>query len=104
MNIPEVPKHLTSTLMCSGQPKFTIEQIKGHFPSLLQNIMKINIQMKPAEGTTFEGSNFVWSIQQFFKICKAHDKEFRILPWNIEEQNDDTIKSSSLTDYKQIPE
>ena len=104
MNIPEVPKRLTSTVMCSGQPKFTIEQIKGHFPSLLQNIMKINIQMKPAEGTNFEGSNFVWSIQQFFKMCKAHDKEFRILPWNIENQSDDTIKSSSITDYKQIPE
>ena len=66
--------------------------------------MKINIQMKPAEGTTFQGSNFVWSIQQFFKICKSHDKEFRILPWNIDNQNDETIKSSSLTDYKQIPE
>ena len=104
MNIPEIPERLTSTLMCSGQPKFTIEQIKGHFPSLLQNIMKINLQMKPAEGTTFKGSNFVWSIQQFFKMCKSHDKEFRILPWNIEEQNDDTIKSSSLTDHKQIPE
>ena len=89
--------------MCSGQPKYTIEQIKDHFPSLLQNIMKINIQMKPAEGTNFEVSNFVWSIQQFFRMCKTHDKEFRILPWNIENQDDSTIKSSSITDYKQIP-
>ncbi len=89
--------------MCSGQPKYTIEQIKDHFPSLLQNIMKINVQMKPAEGTNFEVSNFVWSIQQFFRICKTHDKEFRILPWNIENQDDSTIKSSSITDYKQIP-
>ena len=104
-NTPDIPnpKELKSTMMCSGQPKFTIEQIKDHFPSLLQNIMKINIQMKPADGTNFEVSNFVWSIQQFFRICKAHDKEFRILPWNIENQDDSTIKGSSLTDYKQIP-
>lgn len=84
--------------MCSNQAWYTAEAIKENFISITQHVMKIDVTFTPTAKTNFANTTITKAMEKFFKICKNHDEEFHILPWNPDKTGDLLIST-----WQQIP-
>ncbi len=87
-----------SSSMCSNQARYTAEAIKAHFINVKQHVMKIDVTFTPTAKNGFANTTITKAMEEFYKICKAHDEEFQILPWNPEKTGD-----SPISTWQQMP-